>query len=633
MEMSQPLPKPEKSKANGHSRRKSKQILIHVTKHYKRRGKNLPLEIRQAFFDTMVALQDALLAKDKETACEKSEALEALYDAHLKRPSLVRAAFWLGGFACVLCLAILIRQMWFELYEIPTGSMRPTLQEQDRLIVSKSALGINIPFIPKHLYFDPDLIKRGDIVVFTTAGLDIPDRNMLYFYVFPGKKQYVKRLIGKPGDTLYFYGGQIYGIDSQGNSINHALQNPKLPHINHVPFIHFEGKPTLPSHPKNGIYSPLTIRQMNEPVAKLTVYSGGHIEGQMLPNPHKPEYIDATVSDYYQLWGMENFAMCRLLTPAQGKSFYPHLKTPAASAYLELTHHPSIKNAHLIQNYKHHTLPGLNLSHTLVPLEPSDLKTLYKSLTTARFIVKNGRAHRYGAPKIAHPSYPQLDVPNGTYQFQEGIAYSVHTGGVLTKLAPSHPLNTYNEKNLFKLFNLGIEFNNYFKPTSPDQILPSRYAYFRDGNLYSMNMPILKKDNPNLIRFIQNEYMRQQNAPSYAPYQPFDDQGPPEMTKEFLMRYGLTIPEGHYLALGDNYPMSADSREFGFVPAGNLRGQTTFIFWPPGARFGFPPKISAPLFSFPNLIIWALAAIGIGIYYRYHRRTHHLPLDFGDRPN
>ncbi len=616
-----------------YSLRKCKHILRHTFKQYRRRGKKLDVETRANIFDSMVALQDAIIVKDKPDANQKAHALEALYDAHFERSMPIRFMHSAIGLAIVLGFAILIRQVWFELYEIPTGSMRPTLQEKDRLIVSKSPFGINIPLTPDHFYFNPDLVQRGDTVVFTTAGMDIPDSNMLYFYIFPGKKQYVKRLIGKPGDTLYYYGGQIYGIDRFGNSIDKELQNPKLGYVNHVPFIHFEGKPQLPSHPKNGIYTPLIIKQTGQPVAKLSAYSTGHIQGQMLPNPGKPEGTPATIGDYYDLWGFKNYAMCRLLTPSKAAQFYPQQKLETANLYLELTHHPSIKNAHLVQNYKGHYMPAINLSQTLLPLETPHLYHLYKSLTTARFIVSDGLARRYGAPKMKHPTYPQMPhIPDGTYQFQQGIAFKVGPGAILSKLPPDHALNQYDEKRLLTLYNLGIEFNTYFKPSHPNQMLPSRYAYFRHGNLYSMNMPILKADDPTLVRFVHSEYIRQQNAPTYAPYHPFDDQGPPSGQDDFLMRYGLTVPEGHYLVLGDNYPMSADSRDFGFVPAGNLRGQASFIFWPPGSRFGLPIQNSAPIFSFPNIVVWILALIGIFFAYRHHRRTHHLPLDFGDRP-
>jgi signal peptidase I len=42
----------------------------------------------------------------------------------------------------------------------------------------------------------------------------------------------------------------------------------------------------------------------------------------------------------------------------------------------------------------------------------------------------------------------------------------------------------------------------------------------------------------------------------------------------------VTVPEGNFFVLGDNRPYSSDSREWGFVPRGNVIGESFFSYWP-----------------------------------------------------
>jgi signal peptidase I len=110
------------------------------------------------------------------------------------------------------------------------------------------------------------------------------------------------------------------------------------------------------------------------------------------------------------------------------------------------------------------------------------------------------------------------------------------------------------------------------------------------------------------------------------PYVPFADSGPPSI--EEIRKNGVLVPEKMYLALGDNHPMSADSRQFGFVPEDNLKGGVSFIFSPPGERFGRAPQPSQPHATFPNITVWVifiLAGIGTSLYYRRKLRK---PLKF-----
>ena len=95
---------------------------------------------------------------------------------------------------------------------------------------------------------------------------------------------------------------------------------------------------------------------------------------------------------------------------------------------------------------------------------------------------------------------------------------------------------------------------------------------------------------------------------SIRPYLPFDDAKAPyaeeeKIDAEFIRKNGLVVPDKMYLALGDNHAMSADSRQFGFVPEDNIRGGPSFLFWPLGERWGTLPQpiyphLTSPTFSF-----------------------------------
>ncbi len=429
-----------------YSLRKCKHILRHTYHQFKKKRKKLSPENSNLIKEALNALQEEILFAHREKASELAQQIESLSATYLKKSAWDQLKELVCALGFALIVAVLVRQMWFEFYEIPSGSMRPTLKEQDRLVVSKTDFGINFPLQPKEIYFNPSLVQRNGIVIFTGENMDIRDVDTMYFYLFPGKKQYIKRMIGKPGDVLYFYGGQIYGVDADARDISSELQIDSLANIDHIPFIDFDRKFSLPPNPKGGIISPVVIYQMNEPVAKLSVSANGASYGEMIV----PQQIHKTgappVADYGDLWGFKNFGMVRLLTLNQIKDFTDQNPSSAGEGllYLEIRHHPSINNIKLIRDEMGRLRPNIGLSTSIIPLQQEHLKAIFQNMYTARFCVKNGVAYRYGVDEKSYAGtnfLPRLDdVPNGCYEFYNGIAYEVLWQGITKRTSRFPPL-------------------------------------------------------------------------------------------------------------------------------------------------------------------------------------------------
>ena len=97
-------------------------------------------------------------------------------------------------------IALLIRSFIAEPFNIPSGSMKPNLLIGDFIFVSKWSYGYSRHSLPFSLgWSDKKLFskmpKRGDVVVFKT-----PEDN---------RTDYIKRVIGLPGDKLRIKNGQI----------------------------------------------------------------------------------------------------------------------------------------------------------------------------------------------------------------------------------------------------------------------------------------------------------------------------------------------------------------------------------------------------------------------------------------
>lgn len=584
-----------------------------------------------AIVSCLEMLQNALLTKDADKVAQCMGVAQTHLKGSLSQSFSEKSFGFVISLGVALLVALMFRQMVFELYEIPTGSMRPTFKEGDRVIASKTSYGINAPFTPKHAFFNPESVRRGDIIVFTTQGMDMKDSDMTYFYLFKGKKQLVKRVLGKPGDILYFYGGKIYGIDHSGQDISLELQQKIFSHVNHVPFIRFDG--TLFFTDKSmtnssGEYWNTIIYQMNQPIARLSVEKNGSLVGEMLPLEEIHDPLSPPVQEYFRLWGIEGFATALIVDDIPDT-----LPLPAEEevvGYLELLHHPSLSSLSALQTYQGIT-PSFRLSSTYVPLTRKDLETLFKGLYTSRFRVQSGFALRYGVPSNFQGYFtPKLSqVPNGMYEFFNGCGYEIGWGSHAKLLPAEHPLCQFSVENFKTLFNFGITFDMHGVAGKRERHFSHRFAYFREGDFYVGESLLFSKGDPRIEKYLGEEGAQamsqgQKIGRFSDPTAPFLEDGK-SLDKDRIRVFGLQVPEGHYLALGDNFSLSSDSRDFGFVPEGNLRGSPVFIFWPIGSRWGLPLQD----FSYTNPITKVVYGVlfivfGGGVVYSRQRRKRFL---------
>ncbi len=137
-------------------------------------------------FDAQAKLRDtsgAAASTDPKAIVEEREKL---------RERLVRQPGWIefpAGFFPVILVVFVLRSFLFEPFRIPSGSMIPTLLIGDLILVNKFTYGIRLPILNRKV-IEVGSPQRGDVMVFR--------------YPVDPSVDYVKRVIGLPGDTIAY---------------------------------------------------------------------------------------------------------------------------------------------------------------------------------------------------------------------------------------------------------------------------------------------------------------------------------------------------------------------------------------------------------------------------------------------
>lgn len=109
-----------------------------------------------------------------------------------REPTVVEYA---RSFFPILLFVLLVRSFLFEPFRIPSGSMMPTLLVGDFIFVNKYEYGLRLP-VTNTKILDIGEPRRGDVIVFRLPSDPSTD--------------YIKRLVGMPGDTIRYVNQRLY---------------------------------------------------------------------------------------------------------------------------------------------------------------------------------------------------------------------------------------------------------------------------------------------------------------------------------------------------------------------------------------------------------------------------------------
>jgi signal peptidase I len=125
----------------------------------------------------------AALARREQIVEQERRSLE---EGALRQPAWLE---YTASFFPVILLVFLLRSFLFEPFRIPSGSMIPTLEIGDLILVNKYEYGIRLPVVNKKVV-ELGQPRRGDVMVFR--------------YPLNPSQDYIKRVVGLPGDRVEY---------------------------------------------------------------------------------------------------------------------------------------------------------------------------------------------------------------------------------------------------------------------------------------------------------------------------------------------------------------------------------------------------------------------------------------------
>lgn len=161
---------------------------------------DFPLVLVVLTFATgLIWLADILFLRERRLAASRSggnaESVDTSVPAGAEEPKEPYLVDLSRSFFPVLAIVLVLRSFLVEPFQIPSGSMLPTLEVGDFILVNKYAYGLRLPVAGTKI-LEVDDPQRGDVMVFK--------------YPKDGETNYIKRVIGEPGDRIRYQDKQLF---------------------------------------------------------------------------------------------------------------------------------------------------------------------------------------------------------------------------------------------------------------------------------------------------------------------------------------------------------------------------------------------------------------------------------------